>query len=291
MREHHTRRALCLPGFLALTLFGCAHGPKPPAAPAQPSPPAAAAPAPQAGGTQPAPVIEQRALDLLKQMSQTLASAKSYTYSSRSAMEVPGKTGQYLTFFSRADVALERPDKLRARIGGDIPSFQIVYDGKQVAAYDPDKNLYATAPAPATLDDTLKMLMDQSGVYFPSSDVMVSDPYATMTQGLQSAFVVGTSAVDGLPCEHLAFMAPGIHWEIWIETGKHPLPRRLAATYTDAANFPRFQVEFADWNLKPRLAPGAFVFKPPAGAKRIEFASEKGAILKQLEGGGGAPQP
>jgi hypothetical protein len=32
-------------------------------------------------------------------------------------------------------------------------------------------------------------------------------------------------------------------------------------TYTDLQNFPRFLVEFAGWNLKPKLAASRFVFK------------------------------
>ena len=42
-------------------------------------------------------------------------------------------------------------------------------------------------------------------------------------------------------------------------------------TYTDVTNFPRFLVEFSDWNLHPKLTPARFRFKKPADAKQIEF--------------------
>jgi hypothetical protein len=119
----------------------------------------------------------------------------------------------------------------------------------------------------------LKFVMDKTGICFPSADVMYTDPYAMLTKDLTSAIVVGPTTVDGVPCEHLAFMGPGVNWEIWIETAKSALPRRLVVTYTEVQNFPRFLVEFADWNLKPTLAASRFVFKKTNSAKQIEFSS------------------
>jgi sporulation protein YlmC with PRC-barrel domain len=45
------------------------------------------------------------------------------------------------------------------------------------------------------------------------------------------------------------------------------------ATYTNVTNFPRFLIEFSDWNLQPKLAASRFVFRKPADAKEIEFRS------------------
>lgn len=227
----------------------------------------------------PVPMMEQQALDLLRAMSGTLASATSFTYRSRSAVEVPAKTGQFVTLFATSQVALERPNKLRVSVTGEVPNFEFYYDGTSVAAYAPKTNVYSFTDAPGTIDAMLKFVEEKTDIHFPSADVMFSDPYAMLTEGLTSAFVVGPATVDGFPCRHLAFMAPGINWEIWIDTGKKPLPRRLAVTYADVQNFPRFLVEFSDWNLKPGVTPGMFAFKRPPNAKQIEFG-ERRAIKK-----------
>jgi len=126
--------------------------------------------------------------------------------------------------------------------------------------------VYSVASAPDTIDATLQFVSERNGVYFPSADVMYSNPYAALSKDLSSAVLLGAATVDGAPCEHLAFIAPGVNWEIWIETGKRALPRRLVVTYTEAQNFLRFLVEFSDWNLKPKLAPSQFVFKQPSNA-------------------------
>lgn len=268
---------------LAMLIAGCAHPEKPaptPAAVPKVIMPQAAA-APQANG--PKPVMDQRALDRLKQMSVTLASARSFSYHSRSMAEVPATTGQHLTFFTHADVDVQRPNKLRAKVAGDVPRFQLTYDGSKVWALDPEKNLYAVAEVPATIDGTLKFLMDRSGIHFPASDVLFSDPYAVMAKDVNSAFIVGPSEVDGFRCDHLAFMGPGVNWEIWIDSGKTPLPRRLAVTYKEVTNFPRFLLEFSHWNLKPKLPAGNFVCKKPANARQIDFAFRTEAEVRELE--------
>jgi hypothetical protein len=269
------RRILLAVIVLALPALGYTQEPQaPPRAPAQevPQTPEPAAP-PGRPETTPTPIKEPRALDLLKHMSATLGAAKAFTYRSRSTVEVPAKTGQLITLFATSEVALERPNKLRVHVTGEVPNFDFYYNGTNIAAFAPKNQVYSVASAPDTLDAMLKVVMDKTGIYFPSADVMYSDPYAMLTKDLTSAFVVGPTTVDGVPCEHLAFMGPGINWEIWIETGKSALPRRLVVTYTEVQNFPRFLVEFSDWHLKPTLAASRFVFQKPRNAKQIEFSS------------------
>ena len=209
-------------------------------------------------------------------MSATLGAAKALTYRSRSTVEVPANTGQLITLFATSDVTLARPNTLRVHVTGEVPNFDFNEDGTTIAAFAPTHQVYSVANAPATIDATLKFIVDKTGIQFPSADVMYSDPYAMLTKELTSAFVVGPATVDGVACEHLAFMGPGVHWEIWIETGQRALPRRLVVTYTTVQNFPRFLVEFSDWNLQPKLGASCFVCNKPRNATQIEFVSPIG---------------
>ena len=215
--------------------------------------------------------IDRDALAALKRMSDTLAAAKSFTYQSSSIIEVPAKTGQLLTLFSNADVALRRPDNLRARMTGEAPPFNFYYDGKTVSAIASATKVYSSTKAPPTIDAMLPDLQDETGIRIATAPLLLSNPFRVLTRGLTSAVVVGPSMVHGRVCEHLAFRAPGLNWEIWIDSSGSPLPRRLAVTFTDRPNFPRTLVEFTNWNLHPWLSAGDFVFHKPAGAREIPF--------------------
>ncbi len=167
-----------------------------------------------------------------------------------------------------------RPNKLRARLGGDAPSFDFYYDGAAVSAFAPGTRVYSTTKAPATIDAMLSGLQEETGIRFVSAPLLFSDPYAVLTRNLVSAVVVGPSTVDGAACDHLAFRSPGVNWEIWLEANARSLPRRLAVTFTDRPNFPRTLIDLSDWNLHPWfLWDSGFVFRKPEGVKEIPFVS------------------
>jgi hypothetical protein len=226
-----------------------------------------------------APAVDPHALSLLKRMSDTLAGAKAFAYRSHNILEVPSANGQFITLFSTGKIALKRPNKLRALLAGDAPHFDFFYDGATVSAFAPGDNVFSTSKAPATIDEMLSGLREETGIRFASAPLLFSNPYAVLTRGLTSGVIVGPSTVDGAACVHLAFRSPGVNWEIWLESNARALPRRLAVTFTDRANFPRTVVELSGWNLQPWLCDSGFVFRKPAGAREIPFVS----VLKSAD--------
>lgn len=260
----------------ALSTIGCASDEKQPVKP-QPMTAKSAAEQPLSPplniAPPPPPVIQQYALDRLKQMSENIAAAKAFTYQATSFTEMPAPTGQFLTLTVASEVILQRPDKLRLNVWGDVPAFEVYFAGDKISTLDPQKKAHSVSNKSFTnLDEMLAFVTSDPAVNFPSADFMYSNPYAVMTKNLTHAIVVGDSMVDGVPCEHFAYMEPTINWEIWIEKGKNALPLRLAMTYKQAQNFPRFMVEYKDWNLNPKLKANTFVFKAPADSKQIEFS-------------------
>jgi hypothetical protein len=228
----------------------------------------------QAQGTteKPGPVMQQPALDELKRIAATLSSMQEFTCKTRSTVEVPSrKTGQFITLVGESEVAMQRPNKLRVRIKGEIPNFDFYYDGTNIAAYAPQNKVYSTMKLPGTIDAMLKALEQKTGIQFPAAELLFSKPEAELTNGLMSAMVVDEFKEKGATSEHLAFMNPGVHWQIWAHSGKDGLPQRLAVTYVDVQNFPRRMVEFSDWNAHPKLTDSEFVFQKPSDAKEIEF--------------------
>ena len=219
----------------------------------------------------PNPTPAQYALGLLKRSADRLSAATSFTFKTTSSVEVTSPVGQTLNYFSSADVAVRRPDRLMAKKTGDGPSFDLYYDGKTFGAVDSKLKLYAQLTAPPTLDALIPLVLAKTGIQFPYADVLYSNIYGAVTKDLTYAYWVGKTTVDGVVCDHLAFAGPGIEWQIWLGPEKDPLPRRLAVTYLTVERQPRFLVNFSDWNLKARLSDKRFKFKQPADAKPIEF--------------------
>lgn len=83
---------------------------------------------------------------------------------------------------------------------------------------------------------------------------------------------VGPARIDGTVTEHYAFRQPGVDWQVWIETGARPLPRRLVITTTDDPSQPQY-ASTLKWNTDAKLGDSAFTFVPPKDAHRIELVA------------------
>ena len=82
---------------------------------------------------------------------------------------------------------------------------------------------------------------------------------------------VGPSQIGGVTCGHYAFRQEGLDWQVWIQLGDYPLPRKLVlTTLTDEAR-PEYVATYT-WNLAPSYNDEGFTFTPPAGAGRVVLA-------------------
>jgi len=227
--------------------------------------------------------IEQGALDLLAGMSDYLARANSMILTARLLVEAP-INGQQLHFWSKSEVTLRRPDSLRILTQSDSRPNNVYYDGKTLSVFAPMDNMYAEIAAPATLDELFPFAVENAGIHTTYTDLLTSDPFASLTEGLTSAFQAGQSTIDGTLCNHLAFRGEAINWEIWIATGEKPLPLMMIIRYVDLPDQPRFILHYSNWQLNASVEKDAFVFVKPADAVKISFQPEQVAAL--TEGGG-----
>jgi hypothetical protein len=105
----------------------------------------------------------------------------------------------------------------------------------------------------------------------PGGDFIYKNAFEILTQDVTNGFVVGKGVVEGVRCDHLAFRAPHVDWQIWIQEGKQPLPRKIVITTRDLANAPQFSVVVTKWNLAPTFGESLFSFKPPKDVRKVDF--------------------
>jgi hypothetical protein len=225
---------------------------------------------PQLGHAQPAG-IDPQAEKLLKRMSDYLAGRQQFTAKAESTLEVVLTSGQKIQFNSPATLEVSRPNKLRAHRKSDIANQEFFYDGKTLTLYSPRENVYATAAAPPTLDETLDFAREKLDIIAPAAELLYKNAAERMLKESSSGFVVGQSVVGGVKCTHLAFRGAEVDWQIWIEDGDKPLPRKFILTSKKVAGEPQFTVLIRNWDVAPKLTNSEFSFTPPKGAKKIEF--------------------
>jgi hypothetical protein len=201
----------------------------------------------------------------------------------------PARTGQPLAHTTLSEVTLERPNKLRVITPGDGPPSEFYYDGKIVMAYSSDANLVAVAEAPPTIDEMLKAAYDVAEIYFPFTDLIVSDPYKDISEGLKLAFYMGQSKVVGDTATDMIVVANDtVQAQIWIGA-EDKLPRMVRATYFDEPGNYRHQVEFSHWMLNQQIPPGTFTSSLAANARRMQFGAPPDKLPQRAAAGATKP--
>lgn len=235
--------------------------------------PAAKAPAKKAAVSPYKPVVEARAMDIIKAMSDKLAAAKSMSFTATVGYEFPSKLGPPLVYTTRYDVAMQRPDKLRIVTLGDGPVSEFYYDGKTMTAYAPVENLAAVAPAPATVDDALAAAQKNAAIFFPFVDVVAADPYLAFRTDTVEAFVIGKStSVGGVTTDMVAWANNDVFLQMWIGADDK-LPRRIRAQYRVDPLHLRHELELSNWKLDPTFPPETFASAKAATAGKMSFAA------------------
>lgn len=222
----------------------------------------------------PAQQVEPAALDALKRMGAYLRSLKSFAVDATTTDEDVLDDGQKLQRESNATLLARMPDRLRLHVSNDRHDRLYLFDGKTFTLSAERVNMYATAPAPRTIAQLATKLENDFGMDLPFVDLFRWGSPEWQGTKLEAAMDAGPSVVGGTTCQQYAFRQPGIDWQVWIQKGAHPLPRKLVITTTSDEARPQHTAVYT-WNLAPSFNEAAFVFEPPPGAERVALA--KGA--------------
>jgi hypothetical protein len=264
-------RALVLAGGAAILMIttpvsGQADSPavQPAAVPSQPDASAAT------------PAVDPDSVAALKRMSDYLGTLKSFQLTSNSTIDVVTVNGQRVQLGAVIRYEVMRPG-IRIDFDGDLRDRQFFYDGKTFTINAPKLNFYATAPAPATNREFLKAIYEKFGISLPLDDLFRwNDSDHSDLDALTSGFSMGTANVDGVATDHWAFRQGVFDWEVWIEQGDRPIPRKLVIIDRTDPAMPAYSARLA-WTLNPTLSAADFTFVPGAGAMRIPLATLEAA--------------
>jgi hypothetical protein len=208
---------------------------------------------------------------ILKAMSDYVTSQKSISATFDTSIEVITPEIQKIQFASSGNVMLSRPDKLRASRTGGYADVELIFDGKTVSVLGKDANAYAQTDAAGTVDQLIDRLRNEYGLDLPGADLLLANAYDVMMDDVLDAKHIGQGVIDGVECEHLAFRNQDTDWQLWVETGDRPVPRRYVITSKAVAGAPQYTLTIKDWKTDDAGA-DTFVFQPPATARKVDFS-------------------
>jgi hypothetical protein len=217
------------------------------------------------------PAIEPKAAEILRAATGYLAGLERFSAETDNALDVVLASGQKLQFENPAKVTVRRPDRFRAERVGDLVDQLFVYDGKSLTLHDRGRGYYATVAAPPTLDETLAFAQDSLDIVAPAADLLYADAFRMLTEDATSGVYLGPATVGGVRCHHLAFTGPEVDWQLWVQEGEPPLPRKYVITSKLVPGAPGFSVWIRRFDAAAAAPDELFAFAPPEKAERIEF--------------------
>jgi hypothetical protein len=213
----------------------------------------------------PAMAQEDGAAKVLKAMSDYLAGQKAITAVYDHELEIITPALEKITFASSGELQMVRPDKLKASRTGGYADVELYFDGKSLTVYGKNIQRFVKIDAGGTINQLVEAIHAR-GISMPFADLILSDPYSVLSQNITEAKHIGRGVVGGVECEHLAFRTDEVDWQIWVQVGAQPIPRKIIINSKTIAGSPHYALLIRDWKTGTAPEPKAFEFAPPAGA-------------------------
>ncbi|QKS31534.1 MAG: DUF2092 domain-containing protein [Candidatus Accumulibacter similis] len=226
----------------------------------------AAAPPPSTSST----AVDPAAIQALKDMGAYLQGLSRFRVSTELTGERVLADGQKLQHTASAVIDVARPNRLRARMSSARSVRELFYDGRQATLYSPAQKYYSTVEFSGSLAELVDRLEQRYGVEVPLADLFLWGTAAAPADGIESAMNAGQDFIGGDLCDHFALRQGKLDWQIWIEAGGKPLPRKLVITNRADEARPQ-SVSLIEWQLKPGFPDSIFTFVPSKGSKSVEL--------------------
>jgi hypothetical protein len=219
----------------------------------------------------------EAAKGLLKGMSDYMAAQKSISFEYDATLQIVTGNEQKIGLASSGAVILARPDKLRTMRSGGIVDVETVFDGKTLTLLGKNLNKYTQVEIPGTVDHLIDELKDKYGLPLPGADLLLTNSYDQLMEGVYDSKDMGTGIVNGAECDSLAFRKDDVDFQIWVASGPQPYPCKFVITSTAVEGAPEYSVQIRNWKSGDAIASTDFSFKNEANAEKIDLKDIQGS--------------
>ncbi|MGC1407693.1 MAG: DUF2092 domain-containing protein [Acetobacteraceae bacterium] len=219
-----------------------------------------------------APEEQADAMTILKRMTDTLATATSFSVTLNATYDVVQGSGEKVEFGEVRQILLSRPNDLRINVEGrDGTRQEIRFNGNALTMITPGTPFYAALEHPGSVDDILFYIAYQLQTPIPLSLLLVTTVTQELEKRIQEIDLVDNETLGGKEVDHLAARTEEVDFQVWVAKGAPAVPLRVVISYKKAPGQPQFAANLSDWNFAPKIDTSAFTFLPPGDARPIPF--------------------
>lgn len=193
-------------------------------------------------------------------------------------MQIVRPDEQKLGLTSSGTVELCRTDKMRTTRSGGFVDVETTFDGKTLTMVEKNVGKYTQVDFTGSVDQLVDELKDKRGLPLPAADLLLTNSYDELMQGVYDSKDLGSGVVNGTECDSLAFRKDEVDFQIWVAQGDQPYPCGLTITSRLVAGGPQYSLLIRDWKAGDKAALGDFVFKNDANAEKVDINDLKSQI-------------
>jgi len=190
---------------------------------------------------------ETDARRLLKAMSDYMVAQEAISFEYDAILEIISNDKQKLALASSGKLIVNRPDKILVTRAGGFADVEMYFDGKTLTLLGKNLNTNAQQDIPGTIDHLIDELQVKHNRPLPAADLLLSDSYKALMHDVVNVKDLGSGVIGGVECDHLAFRAQEVDWQIWIAQGQTPYPCRYVITSTFMDGGPQYAIQIRDW--------------------------------------------
>lgn len=214
--------------------------------------------------------VNPAAVSAVQRMRAHLKSLESFEVRANATLEEPIDASTKVEFENQVRYDYRAPNRLFASWVSDRQNRRLYYDGRRLTLVSPALGYYASTEMTGSVAEVLQRASERFGIVFPLPDLFLWAWSSEPVQGVSRAVYVGPATIAGTPTDQYLFTQGDVDWQVWIQRGTTPFPRKIVITdRTDPAN-PSYSA-LLQWNPNVPLSDDHFAFAAPPGAGRIEM--------------------
>lgn len=178
-----------------------------------------------------------------------------------------------ISYRHKVEVSLQRPDKLRVHVFGDLKNRSTYLLEGTFTLIDNEHDFYGQVQVPKTIDSTLDKLFENFNIKTPLANLLYTDLDKRLIPK-HKGYYFGATRLDGKACHHIGFTNKNREFQVWIEKGQTPLIRKFVIIDKIEKLNPR-STTLIRWDLHPHFDEKHFHFEAPEGAVKISVSAKR----------------
>lgn len=187
--------------------------------------------------------------DILEKMIAFMSGLEQVGFEALVTYDAIQESGQKLHFDMLQRMAMRRPDKLFwITLNDNATADSAWFDAGQFRMIKQPMNAWGEVTVAPSIPEAVAELVNEYDLDVPIADVLSgAAAQLWLDEEMASVEYVGEAWVDGSWTDHIAGRLPGVDFELWVQQGDEPFPKRLVVVYTGEEGWPTYTGRFNRW--------------------------------------------